>query len=109
MAAKAVTAAIAEEDKFTDWISPKTQNNIPDGHVRFLNISIGGTWEGTVTIQRRFGSSDTERDVTDGTFIHTAATVVEQSLYDHEEGVQYRIGIKTGDYTSGTCNVRLGA
>jgi len=73
--------------------------------VHFLNISISGTWVGVVTLQRRFGSSDTARDVTDGNWTSNA----EQALYDHEEGVDYRIGIKTGNYTSGTCNVRLGA
>ena len=108
MAAKEVTAALAA-DGFTDWINPKTANNISDAHVHFLNISIGGTWTGTITLQRRFGSDDTARDVTDGSFIHTSATVVEKALYDHEEGVEYRIGFKAAGYASGTCNVRLGA
>ena len=108
MAAKEVTAALAA-DGFTDWIEPKIPDHIGNSHVHFLNISIGGTWTGTVTIQRRFGSEDSARDITDGSFVHTIATVVEQALYDHEEGVEYRIGFKAGDYASGTCNVRLGA
>ena len=109
MPANAVTAALAAENTFTSWLSPKAQLSINNSHARFLNLSIGGTWQGTITVQRRFGSDDTARDVTDGSFVHTSATVVEKQLYDHEEGVDYRIGFKTGDYTSGTCNVRLGA
>ena len=107
MAAKEVTAALVAENTFTEWLEPKTMNNINDAHVHFLNISIIGTWAGTITLQRRFGSRDTlsPRDVTDGSWTSN----VEKSLYDHEEGVQYRIGFKTGDFTSGTANVRLGA
>ena len=104
-----VTATIAAHNTFTSWISPKAMLNVNDAHVKFLNLSIGGTWAGTVTVQRRFSSTDTERDVTDGSFVSTDATVVEKALYDHEQGVEYRIGIKTGDYTSGSCSVRLGA
>ncbi len=106
---KEVTAALTAQNTFTDWIKPKIPDHINDPHMHFLNISIGGTWQGTITIQRRFGSEDSPRDVTDGSFVHTTATVVEQSLYDPERGVEYRIGFKIGDYTSGTCNVRLGA
>jgi len=107
MAAKEVTASLTAQDTYTDWIEPKTANMIEDAHVHFLNISIAGTWAGTVTLQRRFGSSDTlsPRDVTDGSWTANA----EKSLYDHEEGVQYRIGMKIGHFTSGTCQLRLGA
>lgn len=111
MAAKEVTASLVAENTFTDWINPKIPCKSEDAHVHFLNISVGGTWAGTITLQRRFGSTDANspRDVTDGSFVHTTATVIEKSLYDHESGVQYRIGFKTGDYTSGTALVRLGA
>lgn len=105
MAAKAVTAAITAENNYTTWINPKLAFTKEFNSTHFLNISISGTWAGTVTLQRRFGSSDDARDVTDGSWIVN----IEKSLYDHEEGVEYRIGIKTGDYTSGTANVRLGA
>jgi len=97
------TKAIAAEDTFTDWIRPKLTANIADNNSRFLNISIAGTWVGTVTLQRRFSSDDDPRDVEE----FTANS--EEALYDHEIRVEYRIGIKAGGYTSGTCNVRLGA
>jgi len=100
---KSVTAAITAENNFTDWISPLNAyyNDIENSH--FLNLSISGTWVGTVTLQRRFSSVDTERDV------ETFTLNSEEALFDHENVVEYRIGIKTGDFTSGTCNVRLGA
>ncbi|RLB93295.1 MAG: hypothetical protein DRH26_04210 [Deltaproteobacteria bacterium] len=100
---KEVTAAITAENQFTDWIRPKDAHydDVENGH--FLNISIAGTWSGTVTLQRRFSTSDTARDVEE--FTGNA----EESLFDHESTVEYRLGIKTGDYTSGTCNARLGA
>jgi hypothetical protein len=100
---KEVTKAITAENQFTDWILPKDglYEDLETAH--FLNISISGTWEGTVTLQRRFSTSDSARDVE--SFDDNA----EESLFDHERGVEYRIGIKTGEYTSGTCNVRLGA
>lgn len=98
-----VTAAIEAEDTFTDWIKPKEVSCIQDVNSHFLNISIAGTWVGTVTLQRRFSASDSPRDVED----FTANS--EEALYDHEERVEYRIGIKTDNYSSGTANVRLGA
>ena len=107
MPAKEVTAALIAENTFTAWIIPKTANHISDAHTHFLNVSIAGTWVGTITLQRRFGSNDSEssRDITGGSWTENA----EEELYDHEEGVEYRIGFKTSDYTSGTANVRLGA
>jgi len=98
-----VTAAITAEDTFTDWIKAKRPSDINDANTFFLNISIAGTWVGTVTLQRRFSATDTPRDV------ETFTSNAEEALYDHEEFSEYRIGIASGNYTSGTCNVRLGA
>lgn len=67
----------------------------------FLNISVyGATWVGTVYIQRRF-QGGTWYDVTSFT------TNTQKALIDRESGVTYRIGIKNGDYTSGSVAVRL--
>lgn len=98
-----VTADITAENTFTDWIKPKRPSDINDANTFFLNISIAGTWAGTVTLQRRFSSTDSARDVENFT------SNAEEALYDHEEFSEYRIGIKTGNYTSGTASVRLGA
>lgn len=65
-----------------------------------FNVSISGTWAGTITLQRSFNGQDW-KDV--ATFITNA----EQVGDDPEENIYYRIGFKAGEYTSGTASVRL--
>lgn len=89
-----VTANISAENTWTDSITAKRK-------VGFLNISVSGTWAGTVTLQRSFDGGGTWHDV----FTWTANA--QKALTDVEKGVLYRIGIDTGDYTSGTAAVRL--
>ena len=92
----AVTKDISAENIFTDNISPIYNN--PSGT---LNLSITGTWEGTVTLQRSFDEGENWYDVDEFT------SNIQTSLVDYELGVRYRAGIKTSDYTSGTASVRL--
>ena len=92
-----VTKSINAENTWTDIVVPK--DNFYSGH---LNISVTGvTWEAIVTLQRSFDSGATWNDVT------TYESNAEKSLMDEEFGVQYKIGVKTGEYTSGTVLVRL--
>jgi len=86
-------------------------DSFTEGAIRkgVFNVSLSGTWAGTVTVQRSFdrfsAASDaaaTWRDVA----TYTANT--EDMLYEPEANVYYRIGMEDGDYTSGTCNMRLG-
>jgi len=86
----AVTADITAQDTFTDTIEVR-------GH---FNISISGTWAGTVTAQRSFDGGSTWLDV------DTFTSNYEGVGFDAEDTL-YRLGIKTGDYTSGTAVVRL--
>jgi len=82
---------------FTAAIPSKTR-----GTLGLLNISIyGATWAGTVTLQRAFDGGSTWRDV------DTFTANEETQLYDNEAGVNYRIGIKSGEYSSGSVAVRL--
>lgn len=90
------TASIVAQNTFTSALAPAAK-----GRSGFLNISISGTWVGTVTLQRRFTSSGTYFDV------KTWTANTEKAIVDPESQVQYRIGIKTGEYTSGTADVRL--
>lgn len=94
------SSSIAAENTFTSAISParKVGAYFPEG---YLNVSISGTWSGTVTLQRSFDSGSTWVDV------ETFTANDEGYLYDKERGILYRIGIKTGEYTSGTAVVRL--
>lgn len=80
------------ENKFTDKIDCKSG---------YLSLSISGTWSGTVTLQRSFDGGENWFDV--DTF--TANT--EETIHDPVKEVFYRVGIKTGDYTSKTAEVGL--
>ena len=65
-----------------------------------FNVSISGTWEGTVTLQRSF-DGQTWQDVE--TFTANAERVGD----DPEKNINYRVGFKTGEYTSGAAVVRI--
>lgn len=96
MAGKIVTKAITAENQWTAWIKPSYLRG-------YLNISISGTsWTAIVTLQRSFDGGSTQHDVPPNWTANT-----EKSLVERENAVSYRLGVKTGDYTSGTPNVRL--
>jgi hypothetical protein len=78
------------ENQFTD----------PKECVGNHNLSISGTFEGTITLQRSFDGGVTWKDTDDFT-----API---ETYFFEPGtvkVLYRVGTKTGDYTSGSAEV----
>lgn len=91
MAQKLRTRSITAENLFCD----------PAEIVGHFNISISGTWTGTVTVQRSFDGGSTWLDV--GTW--TGNT--EEYGFEPERDVWYRAGIKTGEFGSGTAVVRL--
>ncbi len=96
MMAVIVTKSITAQDTWSDTLTPK------DGlHGGGLNISISGTWVATITLQRSFDLGVTWHEVT------TYEANMQKALVEPEHGVRYRIGVKTGDYTSGTAVVRL--
>jgi hypothetical protein len=66
-----------------------------------FNLSLSGTWVGTITIQRSFDNGVTWLDVT----IFTAN--IEYLRDEPELGALYRAGFKAGEYTSGTAAVRI--
>lgn len=67
-----------------------------------FNFSISGTFVATVTVQRSFDQGSTWRDV------DTFTAPIETYGNDPEPVVVYRAGVKTGDFTSGTVNIRIG-
>lgn len=72
---------------------------------RLFQINISGTWVGTVTLQRSLDSED-------GPFEDLATYTTNQTAVDFDDGFDnveawYRLGIKTGDYTSGTATMNL--
>lgn len=67
-----------------------------------FNVSISGTWAGTVYLQRSFDTGTTWLDVDSFT------TNIETTVDDPQTGgPYYRIGMKNGGYTSGTVVLRL--
>ena len=60
-----------------------------------FSLSISGTWAGTVTVQRSFDNGSSWLDV--DTFTANTETYGFEPI-----NCKYRVGIKTGEYTSGT-------
>jgi hypothetical protein len=91
----------------TDTIS--AQNTFSTGKVfeGFINVTLSGTFSATVTVQKSFDNS-TWHDV-----ISYTTAGAKTPLYEPEDvgsglgGTYYRIGIKTGGYTSGDATCRL--
>lgn len=94
-----VTSSISAENSFTNTIVITGT-----GSSRAFTITRSGTWTATITLQRSL-TSDTGpwEDVTTYT---TNATVSYNDALDNQEA-WYRIGIKTGGYTSGTAVLTL--
>ena len=65
-----------------------------------FNLSISGTWTGIVTLQRSFNAGGTWMDV-------DSFTENIETSGNEPETIYYRIGMKNGDYGSGTVNMRL--
>jgi len=91
MAQTILTRSIAAENLFTDATEISG----------YFNISISGTWTGTVTAQRSFDQGSTWHDVA------TWTKNTQEYGFEPEREVQYRIGVKSGQYTTGPVVVRI--
>lgn len=67
---------------------------------RIFDIDISGTWAGTVTLQRSVGEEGSWVDVDNMTWTGNVNTTYNDQL--DNQIIYYRIGIKAGEYTSGT-------
>ncbi len=80
------------------------QNTFTDPLVNVVapafNISISGTWVGTLTLQRRL-------DGTNWRDVDTFTANIETEWPTKGDHVEWRIGFKTSNYTSGTAVVRI--
>lgn len=88
-----VSANITAQNTFTE--------DAEFDHRRPFNLSVSGTWAGTVTLQRSFNNGSTWLDV------YSTTGNVETVVDNVESGVLWRLGIKTGNFTSGTAVCRL--
>lgn len=93
-----VTANISAEDTWSDPIRV-----FGVGTDRAFTIVLSGTWVATVTLQRSIGAVGSWTDVT--TYIANQTVNYNDGL-DNQE-IYYRIGVATGNYTSGTVEERL--
>ena len=99
-------ATLSAQNTFTSWIAPTRKGSTGFDSEGFLNLIISGTWAGTITVQKRHQTgAATYTDPFDLPTTFTANTV--KLIEDHSTTVQYRIGFKTGEYTSGSALVRL--
>jgi hypothetical protein len=73
------------------------------GAIRNFNVTRTGTWSGTVTLQRSSNGPGSWVDVT--SYTTNAVTSYNDAL--DNQITYYRLGIKTGGYTSGTAVVSL--
>tara|TARA_R110001632_G_scaffold43642_2_gene110758 strand:- start:59 stop:364 length:306 start_codon:yes stop_codon:yes gene_type:complete len=90
-----VTAALTAENTFTDWIYSTKE----------FNLSISGTFVGTITVQRAFDTADADNDARD---VDTFTSPTETYGFEPSGVALYRAGFKAGEFTSGTANIRIG-
>lgn len=92
--AASVVKAVGAQNTFTDGLTVS-------GHKR-VGISVTGTFSGTVVLQRKVPGA------ADNTYVDVASwTAVAEKVLENVGNFTYRLGIKTGGYTSGTATCRL--
>lgn len=94
-----VTAAISGADQFSDPIRVAGVDA-----QRVFQVTISGTWTATVHLQYSVGEPGSWVDVKSWT-ANTTAENYDDTL--DNQIIYYRIGVKAGNYTSGTANVQL--
>lgn len=92
-----VSASVTAENAFTEAITVEGS-----GNRRIFTIVVSGTWVATVRLQRSFDLGSTWEDVS----TKTNGTSTLDDTLDNQD-IQYRIGVKTGEFTSGTVEVSL--
>ena len=87
-----ISASISTQNTFTGALSVPAEAR--------TSVSVSGTFVATVTLQRRLDGANW-RDV-------QTWTGEMEVTYVADESQDLRLGVKTGDYTSGTVTARLG-
>jgi hypothetical protein len=94
-----VTDSFTGEGQFGNYIKV-----IGTGTSRNFTINRSGTWSATITVQRSIGEPGAWADTTT-TYTTNGSATYNDSL--DNQIIFYRVGIKTGAYTSGTATVTL--
>lgn len=95
---QAVTQAVSAQNTFTNAILVTGT-----GAARAFGVVITGTFNATVTLQRSVGDDTSWVDVT--SYTTTQSTTLTDNL--ENQTIYYRLGVKTGNYTSGTATCTL--
>ena len=75
----------------------------------FFNYSGQGTFVATITLQRSFDEGVTWEDVDTNTVAFSLVGFEPMMPFKFSKPhVKYRLGVKTGEFTSGSISVRLG-
>lgn len=90
-----VEKSITAENQFSDWISV-------DKNQRF-SMNIKGTFSARVTMQKSYDGGTTTFD-DEVTFTKPTNEIG----LPQAEAAAFRVGVKTGDFVSGTVDVRMG-
>jgi hypothetical protein len=93
-----VSQSVVAQDTWTD---PIRVTGIDNG--RAFTVVISGTWSATVTLQRSVVEPGDWTDVT--TYTANTTIAIDDTL--DNQIVYYRIGVKTGEFTSGTAAIQL--
>ena len=91
-----VQVNVTAEDQFSSEIRVTGVN-------RPFFVELAGTWTATVTLQRSIGAPGSWTDVT--TYTTNGNNTYNDGL--DNQVVYYRVGVKTGDFTSGTVELAL--
>lgn len=102
-----VTADLIAENTFTSWISLTSESPSNHDSQGFLDLLIEGTWVGIITVQKRHFHGPEPITYTNPFDLEDYTDNTVKLIEDHSTTTQYRIGFKTGNYTSGTASVRL--
>lgn len=101
---QSVQMSVSGANQFTNAIKVTGVTSTTDQ--RLFTISITGTWAGTVQLQRSSISEDGPWEDVSGESWIANATPSYTDGFDNQI-IWYRIGIKTGQYTSGTAVLEL--
>lgn len=94
-----VDVNVSAEDTGTAILTTNSRN---------INVTVDiGDFVGTVTLQRRFNSATAVTPPTPFIDVETYTAGTNKFLVEVESNVEYRLFVKTGDYTSGTAYLRL--
>jgi hypothetical protein len=98
----------------TEDVSLTAQNQFSDpiritgvDAARQFAVIITGTWTGTITLQYSLAAPGNWVDATAGSYTSNVSVAYDDTL--DNQVIYYRIGIKTGDYGSGTATATLSA